>query len=128
VARAYWETRELRSNTRAAVAVIAAAAVNRRSYCYVRERSARLTRSVTVSVKDGQIDAFDHAASCRIDGRISGDLYHHGDESFIEMAVSGVFVDGFDYATRSFYEGKIIGTTVQVYDYDTASFYLYDVD
>ncbi|MCW1840444.1 hypothetical protein [Prosthecomicrobium hirschii] len=115
------------NGTRATVAAICAAVVNRRGYSYVHDFTANSSRHVTIKVNDNKVDAYDYAASASIDGSVPGDLYHYGENTHIEMKISNNKVEGFHYGSSDFYEATVSGTSVEFYDFGTSNFYFYEV-
>lgn len=109
--------------TRAAVAAITLAHASGRKISSIYDFSQGGHRSISVSVNNEQVRAYDYMSGCHIQGRLSS-VYHYGRSGYIQIKGSSAGkYKGFDYTTSSHFQATVRGRNVSLYDYESGSYF-----
>lgn len=107
----------MKSQTRRAVAYIAARLISGRNSGSVYDYSISSHVSFSATISDNRISAYDYDQSCHIGGSLPN-LYHYGNSAHLSLTIAGTHFKGYDYDTSSHYSGKINGRSISIIHFD----------
>jgi hypothetical protein len=118
--------RAMNAHTRSAVAYIAAALANSRTYNTVYDYDQSREISFSGNVWAGNVKVYDHSEGCHISGCGTA-LYHEKDSSHIQLSVHGRNFSGYDHHTACLFSGTVSGSSVNLYEHNLSSCHKYQV-
>lgn len=126
----FCKTRGMNSDTRHAVAYIAARIASGESSSAVYDHSSSKWISMGGTVSDAGVNIFDYERGSHVwgsgtNGSLS--LYDFGRGGHIQLNVNGDKFDGFDYITSHHFSGTIRGRSVSFYDYGASQYFNYSI-
>ncbi len=68
-------------------------------------------------------NGYDYEIGAHFSGVKSGNLYHYGTSSHIQLKVNGTRFSGYDYDSGAHFQGTISGKQVNLYDYEDGRYY-----
>ena len=108
----------MNENTRACIAYIAGALVNKNCGNVVYDHSRSKFISISGSVERDHVNIYDHDRDSHITGAPSN-LYDFCRNSTISLSVRGNQIDGYDHGDDHNFSGTVDGNTVSVYHHET---------
>jgi len=119
----------MRDGTRARVAATVAAATLKKSVGSVYDYDASTHRIMSVDIRNGQVNGFDHGTSTHFSGGGGGslDFFDYEHSQHVQLALNGTSFSGFDYHTGQHFSGNVNGSSVTIFDHETGSHHSYSV-
>lgn len=116
----------MKAEHRYVVAFIAASLGRPGLFTHVHDHDAGVEIPCGGVARADQVDVLEGRAGARISGKPPS-LFHHGSGEYIELAVEGDLLSGYDYASRHHFAGRLIGSAVQIYDHETGRYHDFHV-
>lgn len=110
--------------TRRAVAFIAARLIGRRPGSSIYDYSGGSGYTHFSGSVGGTISIYDHTAGAHVSGS-PNNLYHHGTQAHISLAINGKNFSGYDYGSSSHYSGSVSQSNITLFDYGDSKHYQY---
>lgn len=110
-------------STRACIAYIAGALVNKKYGGTVYDNSQSRYKNISGSVEQHDVNIFDHDRGSYITGAINS-LYDFCRNSTVSLSVKGNRIYGYDHGDGHEFSGSVEGNTVSIYHHDTTFSYV----
>lgn len=112
----------MHENTRACIAYIAAALVNRSCGDTIYDHSRSLFINISGSVEPHHVNIYDHDRGNYITGAISN-LYDYCRNSTVSLSVMGNRISGYDHGDGHEFCGIVDGNSVNIFHHETSFSY-----
>lgn len=120
-------TAGMKSEHRYVIAFIAASLRSQSVFTHVHDHDAGAEIPLGGVVSSDQVDVIEGAARARISGA-PAQLFHHGSQAYINLAVEGDSLSGYDYASEHHFAGRVTGSAVQIFDHETGRYHDFHVN
>jgi hypothetical protein len=121
----------MQTNTRAAVAFIAASLINGKSSSSVYDYSISKYFSISGTIEvNHKVNVYDYESRCQISGQFNGSnygLYHYGNRHHIDLKIVEDKFEGYDYGQRCHFSGNVNGTSITLYDYGISKYFNFSI-
>lgn len=118
----------MKPHVRPVAAAIAGSMVNSTEYnaVWCHEPPPGAWRSIKSVVKGEVVEAFDHDRACHITGMLPNGVFHHGDQAFLQLTLTGVGrIEGYDHGTQTHFVAEVRDHHVQIFDEDGGAFHAF---
>ncbi|HVY35529.1 MAG TPA: hypothetical protein VG960_14040 [Caulobacteraceae bacterium] len=116
----------MKSEHRYVVAFIAASLGSKTAFTHVHDHDAGVEIPFGGLVRSDKVDVVEGGARARISGA-PAQLFHDGSQAYINLAVEGDSLSGYDYASEHHFAGRVTGSAVQIFDHETGRYHDFHV-
>jgi hypothetical protein len=108
------------------VAASAHAVIIGKKVAGIYDHSAGQHLQIAAECRGNRLKGVDGERSAKFGG-VLPELYDHGDQAYISLAIEGATARGYDRGSAGFYEAQVTDHVVQLFDHRMSAWFAFDV-